>query len=210
MKDEKRNRSETEKQIRETFLHMLEETPFDKIRITGLCREAGINRSTFYAHFYDIYDLLDKTIENALTCLDGSLPKDYSFSIGHLWELANIGDLDEFISHESEFPIWHRFVDFPKFIPLLKDPFISQRTVRLIFQKRKDLFVELLHGGSLSDKELEMLFWFILNGSMSINQKTGWEKNRTWYKLQKEMMRFIIAGCETVKNGTKIPLPEGK
>ena len=29
--------------------------------VEGLCRDAGVNRSTFYRHYLDLYDLMDKT-----------------------------------------------------------------------------------------------------------------------------------------------------
>ncbi len=200
MREERRNRSATEKHIRETFLHMLESTPFDKIRITGLCEAAGINRSTFYAHFYDVYDLLDKTIEAAFECVNEDRPKDYEITVEHLWELANLEDLDEFISHESELPLWHRFIDYGTYLPLVKDPFICQRMVQLIYQEKRHVFIEVTIGGSLSVKELENLFWFILNGSMAINQKKGWVKDRSWFSLQRNLIKFVIAGCDAVSS----------
>ncbi len=32
-----------------------------KKSISQLCEEAGINRSTFYRHYRDVYDLMDRT-----------------------------------------------------------------------------------------------------------------------------------------------------
>lgn len=48
------------KQIFEnTFAEMLMEMPFSRITIKELCRRAGLNRSTFYAHYADLNDLFD-------------------------------------------------------------------------------------------------------------------------------------------------------
>lgn len=50
----------TKSVIREAFLSLLKEKPVEKISVTELCAKADINRSTFYAHYLDVYDLKDK------------------------------------------------------------------------------------------------------------------------------------------------------
>ncbi len=35
----------------------MEETPLDKVKVTHVCRAAGVPRSTFYEYFTDIYDV---------------------------------------------------------------------------------------------------------------------------------------------------------
>ncbi len=41
----------TKRLLKESLLRLLEEKELDKINITELCREAGINRATFYRHY---------------------------------------------------------------------------------------------------------------------------------------------------------------
>lgn len=41
-----------------TMLNLMERYEFQTITITLLCKAAGLHRSTFYAHFHDINDLL--------------------------------------------------------------------------------------------------------------------------------------------------------
>ena len=60
----------TRNHIKDTFLVMLKKKPFLKIRITALCQKAGITRATFYAHYLDIYDLVDDIMNDALIFLD--------------------------------------------------------------------------------------------------------------------------------------------
>lgn len=50
---------ETEQRIKSTLLALLEEKEFAKITIGHICARCGINRSSFYLHFLDIYDLMD-------------------------------------------------------------------------------------------------------------------------------------------------------
>lgn len=47
----------TKKVIRDSFLQLLSEKPVEKISVTEICKNADINRGTFYAHYSDPYDL---------------------------------------------------------------------------------------------------------------------------------------------------------
>lgn len=49
----------TKQAIRDSFLKLLSVKPIEKISVTEICREADINRGTFYSHYTDPYDLKD-------------------------------------------------------------------------------------------------------------------------------------------------------
>lgn len=46
--------------MQSVMLDLMKYTEFEKITVKKLCEKAEVNRSTFYAHFEDIYDMLDK------------------------------------------------------------------------------------------------------------------------------------------------------
>ena len=48
----------TKKLLKESLLRLLKKKELDKISITELCREAGINRATFYRHYEIPRDIL--------------------------------------------------------------------------------------------------------------------------------------------------------
>ena len=56
-KKEDRRVRYTKKAIRDGFLRLLAENPIEKISVTEICREADINRGTFYSHYSDPYAL---------------------------------------------------------------------------------------------------------------------------------------------------------
>ncbi|MBO5210422.1 MAG: TetR/AcrR family transcriptional regulator [Clostridia bacterium] len=58
-KNNKRRRDSIEK-IEKTFVVLLQENDIDKISVSDICKITGLNRSTFYANYLDIYDLADK------------------------------------------------------------------------------------------------------------------------------------------------------
>lgn len=46
--------------IEQCFLELLRDKPVSKVTVTELCEKARINRATFYKHYLDIPDLLEK------------------------------------------------------------------------------------------------------------------------------------------------------
>lgn len=57
----------TQKVIQEAFWKLLKEKPLAKITVKEVCDLAGINRGTFYKHYMDPYDLMDK-IQEEIVC----------------------------------------------------------------------------------------------------------------------------------------------
>jgi len=60
-KNNKRHQ-ETLSRIENAFLIFLEERELPQIKVTDICKQAQINRATFYANYLDIYDLADKIL----------------------------------------------------------------------------------------------------------------------------------------------------
>ena len=42
------------------LLELLRDKPFEKITVRLICERAGVNRSTFYAHYSDIFDMIQQ------------------------------------------------------------------------------------------------------------------------------------------------------
>lgn len=62
-KNNKRRR-ESQNKIETAFSSMLLSKSFNKISVTDICKETGLNRTTFYANYIDIYDLANKIRQN--------------------------------------------------------------------------------------------------------------------------------------------------
>lgn len=50
----------TRQTLKASMLKLLEKLPLEKITVKGLCEFAGINRSTFYAHYNEPKDILNE------------------------------------------------------------------------------------------------------------------------------------------------------
>ena len=55
----KRKRNSQEK-IEKTFLQLIQKKNIEEISVSTICEISGLNRSTFYANYIDIYDLVEK------------------------------------------------------------------------------------------------------------------------------------------------------
>lgn len=59
----------TKMRIRSAFYELLHEKSYDKITVTAICEKAEINRATFYKHYLDVEDLVDKLQEETINDL---------------------------------------------------------------------------------------------------------------------------------------------
>lgn len=53
---------------------------FEEIKVSDICSKAMINRSTFYAHYEDKYELLSEYINSLKDMLSNELKKNHSFN----------------------------------------------------------------------------------------------------------------------------------
>jgi AcrR family transcriptional regulator len=75
-----RNALRSRKMIRQAFMELLQEKPYEKITATDIIRRADINRSTFYAHYPDARGIMDEIMgeitqmfQNTLDSIDFSV-----------------------------------------------------------------------------------------------------------------------------------------
>ena len=58
----KRKKASQEK-IEKVFVTLIQTKELKEVSVTDICKQANVNRSTFYANYIDIYDLADKIRE---------------------------------------------------------------------------------------------------------------------------------------------------
>ncbi|MCR5005685.1 MAG: TetR family transcriptional regulator C-terminal domain-containing protein [Clostridiales bacterium] len=66
----------TKMRIREAFYACLQKKPIARITVKEICDLAEINRATFYTHYMDVFDLLDKQEEDVLTKLQDTIKQE--------------------------------------------------------------------------------------------------------------------------------------
>lgn len=63
-----------------TLLDLMKESPFENIKVSDICNKALINRSTFYVHYKDKYELLTSYINDLKGSLCQELKKNKKIS----------------------------------------------------------------------------------------------------------------------------------
>jgi AcrR family transcriptional regulator len=104
----------TKKLIEDAFLTIMEEQGSEGVTVRSLSQKAGINRGTFYLHYQDIYDLMEK--------LEDSLIEGMN-SLSHQEDPRDLRSLD---TDNEPFPMIMSFFDYlnvnPRMFKLVFDP----------------------------------------------------------------------------------------
>ena len=86
----------TRKAIRKAFMHLIQETDYQKITITAIAREADIDRKTFYLHYDSVEALVDEIIQDEAdrivkACLESLSGNDDTPVVVDLFKQLSIG-----------------------------------------------------------------------------------------------------------------------
>lgn len=145
--------------LKEALLELMKDKAIDKITPTELCRKANINRNTFYSHYYTPRDVLAEIEEEFSTQLIESLS---SQSTAENFEILQM--LKE-ITH-----LIHAQKDFCKIL-------LSENGDAAFFENvisaGKPVVLERwrAEGVAADDNGMEMLFSFVVNGSIALIRK---------------------------------------
>lgn len=131
--------------MKNAMLELMNTMPFHKITVRLICDKAGVNRSTFYAHYTDIYDMIEQ--------LDTSLRE----------KLMNRYPVSEHVTPLSP----ESFITFLKFIREHRDFYRVVLKARREFplkQGMEPLWEQIIRPLCLKagiSSESEMMFYFV-------------------------------------------------
>ncbi|MBO5477612.1 MAG: TetR/AcrR family transcriptional regulator [Clostridia bacterium] len=55
-----KRKRESQEKIEKAFIQLIQTKEVEQITVSDICKRTNLNRSTFYANYIDIYDLVDK------------------------------------------------------------------------------------------------------------------------------------------------------
>lgn len=58
-----KRRKNSQEKIERVFIQLIQRKNITEISVSTICERAGVNRSTFYANYLDVYDLVEKVKE---------------------------------------------------------------------------------------------------------------------------------------------------
>lgn len=146
--------------IKNSFVELLKKKTINKITVKEICEMAEINRATFYKHYLDVYDLLEKIEQEFLTELQGNVQQSIERNFKDTFTLILVS-----IKADSEL-----------YITLFSqngDPLFPSRIFSLCYEHTK--MENDKRFQKLSPSELTWLYYFIAQGCSGI--LTQWIKN---------------------------------
>ena len=172
--------------LRDSLMELMKTKPISAISIKEICAAADVSRSTFYTHYADQYDLLQKTEEETFEFIDNILNK-YAYNKNNTREaLQMLEDILQYFTenNKSIYVLLSENGDlkFPKTI------FWS------MYQKK---FMKSLTDKYPDEQTRQYLYLFIVTGSLGVIYH--WIKNGM-DKPVKELAKLIISlTSQTVK-----------
>lgn len=163
--------------LKNSLIELLKTKSIDKITIKAICELADINRSTFYAHYHDQYDLLKQIEQEVLEEINIYL-NNHSF-------IDNEAESSQIITRIFEYIVAN--AELCKVLLSDKGGIALQKELMMIVQRQS---MTGWHGVNQIDSELiEYFLLYGVNGSIGIVQKwlqTGMKKTA------REMAEIIV------------------
>ncbi len=162
--------------LKESLIDLLKIKSIDKITIKELCETADINRSTFYAHYKDQYDLMHLIEQELLADLKAYLDS-YNFKGYETESFQMIVSIFEYIVANAE---------LCKVLLGKHGDIALQKEIMMLVQRQS--FKEMQYNNIIDENMLEYLILFAVNGSIGIIQK--WLQDGM-KKTAKEMAEIV-------------------
>lgn len=145
--------------LKKALVELMKDNPISKISVKLLCEMAEINRSTFYAHYTDQYDLLKQLEQEVIAELQKHLAED-DFSKQTAQSIQALNQILVYIAKNADI-----------FKTLLSENGDSgfQREIMLLAQQKT--ISALQNDRRIDPRTSEYLQSFIVTGALSILQR---------------------------------------
>lgn len=170
-----RRKKYTRMVLKDSLLQLLKEKQFSAITVKEICEAADINRSTFYAHYADQYELLEKIEEEMIDDLNLYL-SSYNFKEKNEMLLMTEKIIEYFSTKKDEVQI------------LLNTNGNSSFQLKVMKVAQRYIIKQWKEFERIDDELSEFLSLFIVSGSVQVMKL--W-LNEGMEKSPKEMAIFI-------------------
>lgn len=164
--------------LRESLTNLMKEKPVSRITIKEICEHADINRTTFYSHYSDQFDLLKK--------IEQGLIDDINDYLDQFVYLENAGDSLQMMTKIFEYI--EENADICRVLLGSNGDIEFQKDIMKIVHQR--CVLEWVTK-TIPDKRIaDYLYAFLVTGSIGMIQKWLGEEDK---KSAKEMARLVMA-----------------
>lgn len=162
--------------IEQSFLELLSEKPVSKITVTELCQKAQINRATFYKHYLDVQDLMERIEEELFQkiriAFEGQNVELKGFLLNMLQYTRDEKDRYMALGGDNG------------------DPNLMTKTFVVCYESAYPLLSQNIPG--MKENERQMLYYFLSHGSGAV--LTWWIRNGM-RETPEEIVQFILNVC---------------
>ncbi len=188
--------------VKDAFLLLMREMPYEKISVKAICEKAEISRATFYIHFGSVNEVLDAVLDDALL-----FSEEAAGNAVDLIDIVRSGRAGLMLENEAVLPACQRIADSERYRSLFMDASLGDYIIGRLFRHEKDRVVpELMKKTGLPQEYAEMLFRFMLHGSFHVNKSLGWQKNGTWFRFQHLLSVFLDGGMKEIGKSGEMQL----
>lgn len=171
--------------IKDAILNLLEKKAYSTITVADICREAEINRGTFYLHYDNISGILDELFDDALGSINGVY--------------------DQIARRETQdlscgYPLCLFLRKSKKYQPLFFSSELQATAIkRIIESNEKDFVGNLQRQTGQSDEALLALLSFQLNGCFAVCKQTIDLPDEQWESIRSLIDRSLKRGYEDLE-----------
>lgn len=140
--------------VKKSLLKLLQEKELKNITVAELCREADINRGTFYNHFYDIFDVYE------------SIETEFCDEIKTRLAAIKAYELNDDFFKEITFFIAQNVELTSIVIKTVEGGALLKTIIAFVRDKYVSEFIE--HDPTLPKSRVESVFTYTTNGSIGI------------------------------------------
>ncbi|MDD3224350.1 MAG: TetR/AcrR family transcriptional regulator C-terminal domain-containing protein [Clostridium sp.] len=169
--------------IRNSFIKLLKQKPISKITIKEICENADVNRATFYAHYQNQYDLLNKIEARLIDDINAYL-SNYEFKDNMDIASKMLEKILDYVKENSDI--------FDILLISNGDMTFQNEFIKII---TKQHFSPDTRSGSLSKEDAAYIFSFSSSGSIGVIQK--WLKDdmkKPTNKLAELILKIAASG----------------
>ncbi|HSI67417.1 MAG TPA: TetR-like C-terminal domain-containing protein [Planococcus sp. (in: firmicutes)] len=148
----------TKETLHEALIHLLNGKPLTDISVTEMCREARVNRGTFYLHYGKVEDLFEEYFKEIMTDLTDSYMEPYR----HV-HILKTQQLDP-----STIRIFHHIEKYKKFYRIVFSKSVPMSYYYLLFEQVNNLLNEDIRKYDLSSIDRDMMSAYQANAILGM------------------------------------------
>lgn len=177
--------------IKEAFVSLHEKISYDGVTVSSLCKEAGVSRGTFYAHYKNVTDVLSEVLDDIMEHIDRFWPKHLDIE-------------DEEPSEKCRRPFCVFVRENTKYQKILTDDAFSSLIVKKLLDRSfENTYKYLSKKTKLTRQQVRALISFQTSGCLTITKMGIREKASEWSCVKGCIDNFIKSGIDHILESGK-------